>query len=245
MLFCCIVLTVFSCKPESGDKDPIGDLRWALCKMDIKNNPRSGTKNSIDIIGDSAAVHQLSRYMVIYQGMRVNSGFEPFIETYPVRNGWCQDHSPSSFMRDTVNHTFTFMNTAAVAWEVDGDGIPVEGTVRAGYITAMEDLVFCAVPDSTKNAYCDPFDMEPTGNEWGDYHWPWFNDVAVGVELGLIEIDTLGYIPNSQMRANRAHVEQLIREKKYQEILDFFKTGYHIYTCTGEEYRELVRLGIN
>ena len=58
-------------------------------------------------------------------------------------------------------------------------------------------------------------------------------------------IDTLGYIPQNIMDANYPRLQQLYDEERYSEMIEIMQTGYTNYTCTGEEYRELVRLGLN
>ncbi|MDE7102324.1 MAG: hypothetical protein K2O37_05970, partial [Bacteroidales bacterium] len=59
-----------------------------------------------------------------------------------------------------------------------------------------------------------------------------------GYEPNLVW-DTLGYIPFSLMEKNRNILLQMLEEKRYQDMIDFFESGaYVIYTCTGEEYRK-------
>lgn len=239
-------MLAMSCNKEKEERGQSSDiLIYALCKMDVNGKSRA---KAVDVVGDSAAVHELSRYMFCYRGMLVNFGWGDFISTRPTSVPFTDAWTPTFYQRDTINHTFSFTNDQVINWMekkyVDGKWAGgVDGTEFLGYMVCMEGLVFCAAYDACaengvaceageEKQYYDPVTSpEADYDEFTGYHY-----------LGY---DTLGYIPNSQMRANRAYLQRLLDERKYHDMLDYFKTSYHIYTCTGEEYRELVRLGIN
>lgn len=223
-------------KPESIEEDA-NVLKDALLAMDI-SSPASG-KKSIGIVGDSNSVHILSRYMCYINSFVKEYGFGDFISSYNLELPFTDNPHPQFYGRDTINHTFTFQNDAVVNWE---SAHPIEETVHIGYIACSENIVFCAIYDTNSKKYFDPLSI-PYGSqsegivEYGG--WPRPDDGR-----GYV-YDTLGYIPNSQMRANRAQLEQLLKDRQYKKMIEFFKSNYHIYTCTGEEYRELERLGLN
>ncbi|MCH5243419.1 MAG: hypothetical protein J1F29_00775 [Lentimicrobiaceae bacterium] len=237
-----VAIVAVACKKEEKEHDSSDILIYALCKMDISGKPQA---KAFDVVGDSVSVHKLSRYMSFYTGNLVNYGWGDFIiNTH--QEILFTDYLTRYYQRDTINHTFSFTNDAVICWMeenvVDGQlRGGKDGTEYLGYVVCMEDFVFCAAYDACAEngveceagkEYFDP--VTATQADWGEF-----------IGYHYVSYDTLGYIPNSQMRANRAHLQGLIDERKYQEMLDFFKRGYCIYTCTGEEYRELVRLGLN
>lgn len=237
------VLAVACKKDERGQSSDI--LVYALCRMDVNGKPQA---KAVDVVGDSAAVHKLSRYMSSYQGRLVNCGRGHFISNHPVNAPFTDSWTPEFYRRDTINHTFSFTNDVVINWQekntIDGQFVGgVDGTEYLGVVVCLEDFVFCATYDA-----CAENGVECDAGEEKQYYDPVTTTEADSDEFfgfHYFGYDTLGYIPNSQMRANRAYLQRLLDEHKYQEMLDYFKTSYHIYTCTGEEYRELVRLGIN
>lgn len=60
-------------------------------------------------------------------------------------------------------------------------------------------------------------------------------------EYGLRMYDTCGYIPNSVLASARAQIEELYAQERYDEIYELFRKAYTFYTCTGEEYKEIVK----
>ena len=237
------MLAVACNKDEREQRSDI--LVYALCRMDINGKPQA---KAVDVVGDSAAVHELSRYMYGYNGMLVNYGLGDFIFNGPTNVTFTDSWTPEFYQRDTINHTFSFTNDAVINWmkknTVDGEFVGgVDGTEYLGYVVCMENFVFCAAYDA-----CAENGVVCGAGEEKQYYDPVTSteaDFDEFVGFHYIGYDTLGYAPNSQMRANRAYLQSLLDKRKYQEMLDYFKTSYHIYTCTGEEYRELVRLGIN
>ena len=57
--------------------------------------------------------------------------------------------------------------------------------------------------------------------------------------------DTCGYIPNSVIASARAQIEALYAQERYDEIYELFHTAFTFYTCTGEEYKQIVANGGN
>ena len=232
-----LALAVLCCacdKPRKDNKTSI--LMFAECKMDIqKGSNRNGRKAGLDVVGDSIAVHRLSRYATRICGklndtLAMEKGRDPYTWVYDF---W--DNGLGVYKRDTVNHIFTFPNDVAICfreWYLDeqGEQVGVEGSEYPGLLVWFDYPVFCGRYDTVKHVYIGSYE------EFTDFaNYPYYNQVY----------DTLGYIPSTLMRQNRAILTQLLAERRYQDVLDFFKTTYHIYTCTGEEYRELVRLGLN
>ena len=57
--------------------------------------------------------------------------------------------------------------------------------------------------------------------------------------------DTCGYIPNSVIANAREQIEALYAQERYDEIYELFHTAFTFYTCTGEEYKQIVANGGN
>ena len=57
--------------------------------------------------------------------------------------------------------------------------------------------------------------------------------------------DTCGYIPQSVLDNARAQIEELYAQERYDEIYELFHTAFTFYTCTGEEYKQIVANGGN
>lgn len=235
---------LFSCKngDDLTDGNPGGSspelLRDVPLIMEITETDNRKKIGGVDIEGDSAAVHTLARYMIEFHSYVRETGIPPdFIKSYDSRAIF-QDELPEYYRRDTLNHTFSFWKIYVVNWELS---MPIEETVHLGSLVCSENLVFLAVYDTMKKGYVDPLNYEEVEE---------YRGIGVGTNpayegYGRYKYDTLGYSPNSMMIANRTHLDSLLKEGKYTEMVEYFKDNYHIYTCTGEEYRELVKLGLN
>lgn len=55
--------------------------------------------------------------------------------------------------------------------------------------------------------------------------------------------DTCGYIPQSVIDNAREQIESLYAQERYDEIYELFHTAFTFYTCTGEEYKQIVANG--
>lgn len=229
------ILFVACEKPAKEETSQV--LRQAVCKMNIDSPSK---RKAVDIVGDSISVHRLSRYACNYWGIRVNYGLPPnWVDTALERRTFFDDE-PGMFSRDTLAHTFSFHSDFIIKWAeehvVDGVYIGVDGTEYLGWLATSENVVFNAVYDTVLKRYKDPCRYSEEGGG---------NSFIVGNNNDNV-YDTLGYIPNSIMKKNRAILQNMMDEKRFVDMVDFFKSGaYVIYTCTGEEYRELVRLGLN
>lgn len=228
------LLLVACDKPAKKETSQV--LKQAVCKVNIDSQDK---RKAVDIVGDSVSVHRLSRYACEYQAIWVNFG--PAHHKVDNERDWrtFYDDAPGFFTRDTLAHTFSFHSDFIVKWEqesiVDGVYIGVDGTEYLGWLACSENVVFQAVYDTVQKKYIDPYNYT-TLNEFSVGN-PWYpNNVY----------DTLGYIPNSLMKKNRAILQNMMDEKRFVDMVEFFKSGaYVIYTCTGAEYRELARQGLN
>lgn len=225
------ILFVACEKPAKEENSLI--LKQAVCKMNIDSQNK---RKAVEIVGDSVSVHRLSRYACNYCGIKTNYGRPDNLKDTTSESRCFYNDDPSFFMRDTLAHTFSFHSDLIVKWEqeniVDGVYIGVDGTEYLGWLTCSENVVFNAVYDTVLKRYRDPYRYSE-------------EDFVVGNNNDNV-FDTLGYIPNSIMKKNRAILQNMMDEKRFVDMMDFFKSGaYTIYTCTGEEYRELVRLGLN
>ncbi len=230
VFFLLLAILFVACeKPAQEETSQV--LRQAVCKMNIESRSK---KKAVDIVGDSISVHRLSRYTCCYWGLWVNYG-PNHNRTEPDWRYFYGDQT-GFFSRDTLAHTFSFHSDFIVQWGEehleDGVYIGVDGTEFLGWLACSENVVFNAVYDTVLKRYRDPF----RGSE---------EDFIVGNNNDNV-FDTLGYIPNSIMKKNRAILQNMMDEKRFVDMVNFFKSGaYTIYTCTGEEYRELMRLGLN
>ena len=59
------------------------------------------------------------------------------------------------------------------------------------------------------------------------------------------EGDTCGYIPQSVIDSAREQIETLYAQERYDEIYELFHTAFTFYTCTGEEYKQIMAGGGN
>ena len=231
VIFLSVLCMMVSCQPDNKTKEQKSRiLMFAACEMNIKSG--HSNKKDISIEGDSVAVHKLARWAIEMHGHFCKE--TPYRDT--ILNPSRYFESPlltwdnTGFSRDTLNHTFTFSNDAVIKWReaevIDGEEVGIDGSEYLGWMATIEDCVLVSFCDSTKtDGYYDPLTSSL---------------------YCLQDYDTLGYIPSRMLRENREYLTTLLKEKRYQDMIDFFKSGaYTIYTCTGEEYRELVRQGLN
>ena len=66
---------------------------------------------------------------------------------------------------------------------------------------------------------------------------------AKNIYLTMSNGDTCGYIPNSVIASARAQIDELYAQEKYDEIYEVFRKAFTFYTCTGEEYKAIVKEG--
>lgn len=210
------VAFALSCRPEPREEDP-GILAYAVCEMDI--HPGSKAK-AVDIEGDSAAVHQLARYACLIRSPWDSS----WINGVEALSDYYFFDLDGIFSRDTVGHTFSFQNDAVIMFEdIDINQVGQPGSEYLGWLACYVEPVFCALYDTVSKCYSDPM---------------------VGFEEFQFKnqrIDTLGYVPKEMMARNRERLLQLMAEQRFQEMIDLYKSEYRIYTCTGAEYRDIVR----
>ena len=57
--------------------------------------------------------------------------------------------------------------------------------------------------------------------------------------------DTCGYIPQSVIDSAREQIETLYAQERYDEIYELFHSAFTFYTCTGEEYKQIMAGGGN
>ncbi|MDE7072327.1 MAG: hypothetical protein K2O66_03040 [Bacteroidales bacterium] len=230
MLLLTAILLVACDKPAEKESSRL--LAQAVLEMRIESQNK---EKAVEIVGDSVSVHRLSRYACLYFAIWRNFG-----PSYHVWDSVFNQQSfyrdmPGMFARDTLAHTFSFHSDYIIRWdqEVFEDGVyyqGVDGTEYLGWLTCSENVVFVAIYDTALKRYSDPY-LYPEG-----FITNYSNQVY----------DTLGYVPNSLMRKNRAILQNMMDEKRFADMMDFYSSGaYTLYTCTAEEYRELVRLGLN
>ena len=217
LLFASIVLFQ-ACKPDDAGKEDARILAYAIVQMDIAPG-NAHRQKSVDVVGDSLSVHQLAVYSCLIQGPCDSNWISGAMENNEYLF-FGDDHNV--FVRDTVNHTFSFMHDAAVFFtEYDNDRLGVPGTERLGWLACYVEPVFCAYYDTINGHYNNPL---------------------VGIadfDFNSCRIDTLGYIPRAQMEVNRKKLLRLMDEQRFQAMIDLYKHDYHIYTCTGEEFRKM------
>ncbi len=209
-----------ACKPDDAGKEDTRILAYAIVQMDIAPG-NAHRQKSVDVVGDSLSVHQLAVYSCLIQGPCDSNWISGAMEN--------NEHvffgdDRNVFIRDTVSHTFSFMHDAAVFFtEYDNDRLGVPGTERLGWLACYVEPVFCAYYDTVKGRYFNPLaEVDSLGFRWR-----------------YCRIDTLGYIPRAQMEVNRKKLLRLMDEQRFQAMIDLYKHDYHIYTCTGEEFRKM------
>ncbi len=72
-----------------------------------------------------------------------------------------------------------------------------------------------------------------------------FVDYTKGGDNTNINGDTVGYVPQSAIDNARVQIEELYAQEQYDEIYEVFRKAFTFYTCTGEEYKQIVANGGN
>ncbi|MDE5610173.1 MAG: hypothetical protein K2I66_07315 [Bacteroidales bacterium] len=229
LLFAVALFLFCSCEPESkpegNDNKSKKSILWnASCKVNIQAENKQ--KKNIEMVGDSAAVHNLCVYAEQMGGLLNKDLWHLQVDTnWHTRDSWF--FNMRSLTRDTVNHTFTFWNSFVIDFHdyyIENDEqVGLEGTEYLGFFASYDLPLFRAVYDTVNHQYKHPEESGWPGYErWPNLVW-----------------DTLGYVPFAIMEKNRNILLQMLEEKRYQDMIDFFESGaYVIYTCTGEEYRK-------
>ncbi|MDE5761938.1 MAG: hypothetical protein K2H68_00280 [Bacteroidales bacterium] len=212
-------------KPEGNDNKNKKSMLWnASCKVNIQTG--NNQKKNVEVVGDSVAVHRLCVYADEMGGLLNKDLWHLQVDTFwHTRDSWT--FNMASLERDTINHIFTFWNSFVIQFHdyyiENGEQMGLEGSEYLGLLASYDLPLFRAIYDTVKHEYKD---LEEKG-------WPGWEGYP------NLVWDTLGYIPFSLMEKNRNILLQMLEEKRYQDMLDFFKSGaYVIYTCTGEEYRK-------
>lgn len=235
------LLLLFGCeKPmpeqaqESEQQEYYGKFQKACVRLKVQNNTTDGRK--AQVVGDSAAVWKAVRWGTNLHNYDMEADLTSQDGISLTR--W------DLFDRDTVECIYILGYESVVLYgrlEPDENGIwnGVPGSEKWGFLMTCENMVIVGMYDSLHDVYYDPFSEKP----WieNDPSYGWDGDICPG---GW-RYDTLGYIPNSVVRANRERLIPLFDEGKYSEMMKIMENDYVIYTCTGEEYRELARQGLN
>ena len=210
-------------KPNKEPNEYYGAYQKACVRLKVQNNTSDGRK--AQVVGDSAAVWKAVRWGTTLHNynMVVGAASEYGI---PLTR-W------DLYGRDTTECVYIFGYENVVLYgrlEPDENGIwnGVPGSEKWGVLMICENMVISGMYDETLGTYLDPYLID----EWD------FADHK-------IHYDTFAYIPNSIVRANRERLIPLFDEGKYSEMMKIMENDYTIYTCTGEEYRELARQGLN
>lgn len=66
---------------------------------------------------------------------------------------------------------------------------------------------------------------------------------ATNIFLYYYKGDTVGYIPQSVIDNARVQIEALYAQERFDEIYELFHTAFTFYTCTGQEYKDIVANG--
>jgi len=107
------------------------------------------------------------------------------------------------------------INNRLMMWATDI--LRVDGTLYYEFINSHD--VFLSVPTEPRDQYGNP-----------TYQTKW---------------DTCGYIPQSVIDSAREQIEALYAQERYDEIYELFHTAFTFYTCTGQEYKDIVANGGN
>lgn len=80
-------------------------------------------------------------------------------------------------------------------------------------------------------------------NERGEliYDFITATNVFIYIENG----DTVGYVPQSVIDSARVQIEALYAQERYDEIYELFHTAFSFFTCTGQEYKDIMAGGGN
>ena len=225
-----IMLLLSGCeKPNKEPNEYYGNFQKACVRLKVQNNSSDGRK--AQVVGDSAAVWKCIRY---------GTNLRYFSFEFQT-----DDHDGISlsrwdmFDRDTIECTYIFGYECVVSYgrsEPGENGIyyGVPGSEEWGILMKAENFVICGTYHDSLGIHYDPY-LRDKWSEIYDAH----------ATIYKLHYDTLGYIPNSVVRANRERLIPLFNEGKYSEMMKIMENDYVIYTCTGEEYRELARQGLN
>lgn len=229
-LFAAVLLFLSGCeKPSKKPNEYYGKFQKACVRLKVQNNTTDGRK--AQVIGDSAAVWKAVRWGVSLHSCDIRDGSVSPDGISLTRRDW--------FDRDTIECDYIFGYECVVRYsrtEPDENGIyqGVPGSEVWGFLMDSENMVISGLYHDSLGIYYDPY-LE---DKWLEIYDPY-------ATIYQLHYDTLGYIPNSIVRANRERLIPLFNEGKYSEMIKIMENDYVIYTCTGEEYRELVRLGLN
>lgn len=211
------VVAVLLCACEKEKSRSVAVLQNVICHADV----RSGQKVSkLEIMGDSAAIHKLARWTFAINVRPPEGAISSYMNI-----GY---YGPQSIIPDTINHAYDFKGETVfllTKTTYDFGGSWMQDTIVPGFLMTERDMVFVAW--GNEDGYLDPFQPMPE------------------ILTSPIVYDTLGYMKNSEVEAHAARLMELFKEERYEEMLEILAGGYHIYTCTGEEYRRLVELGLN
>lgn len=61
----------------------------------------------------------------------------------------------------------------------------------------------------------------------------------------LPKADTIGYIPNKTVHEAYAKAVIAFNEERYEDVVHIFTSAFVAHPCTGEQYKELKRQGLN
>lgn len=222
-------------KPNKAPNEYYGRLQKACVRLKVQNNTSDGRK--AQVVGDSAAVWKAVRWGTNLHWLDLKTNT-------PTLWGGLSLTRWDMFDRDTTERVYIFGYECVVRYsdtEPDENGIyiGVPGSEVWGVLMLGENFVICGIYDTLHNVYYDPFSEKQWNDDDPSHGWDG------GTCPGKLRYDTLGYIPNSIVRTNRERLIPLFNAGKYSEMMKIMENDYVIYTCTGEEYRELVRQGLN
>ena len=216
--------------PPKEQNEYYGKYQKACVRLKVQNNTSDGRK--AQVIGDSAAVWKCVRWGV---SLHVHDLEYDMVAPDGIDLLW-----NSRFDRDTTECVYIFGYPCVVDYteqapDENGYWNGVPGTEKWGFLMKCENMVISGLYHDSLGVYYDPFVER---GEWSEIYDPHATN-------DILHYDTIGYIPNSIVRANRERLIPLFKEGKYSEMIKIMENDYVIYTCTGEEYRELVRQGLN
>lgn len=235
LLLVALSLLLSGCKkPEKEPNEYYGKYQKACVRMKVQNNTSNGRK--AQVVGDSTAVWKCVRYGV---SLHNHNRVYDIVSPDGIYLLWSL-----LFQRDTTECVYIFgypcvIDYAEQAPDENGYWNGVPGTEIEGFLLRCDNFVISGIYDTVHNIYYDPFSGKPENEDDPSYGWDGGSCPSNWV------YDTLGYIPNSIVHANRERLIPLFKEGKYSEMIKIMENDYVIYTCTGEEYRELARQGLN
>ncbi|MCM1531058.1 MAG: hypothetical protein NC048_05595 [Bacteroides sp.] len=222
------------CKKAVTEEDWRGrSWQQSQVRMEIKN--RENPAKAVGIVGDSVSVRRLARWGYAIFATISDRAPSPGMEGVRFEKLGTPDFK--DFLRDTVECVYSFAFWAVYMYNItekgpDGIVYGEPGSEVSGWLLWVDNPVVVAFYDTIEQQYLDP-NLPYCDANTPDWHF------------GPFRTDTIGYIPQSLMEANYPQLQRLYREGRYSEMEELMRTGYTIYTCTSEEYRELVRQGLN